>query len=94
MLLSKGGSHCKSVSLVPESLVSFRKLQRATFPREEQRFSHLLDLNSNRVLKVKRGRNNASPSPRSAGVEHGKKVRRALLDTGKWKGNFLFKIER
>ena len=73
MLPSKGGSHCKSLSLVPESLVYFRKLQRATYPGEKQRFSHLLDLNSNRVLKVERGRNNASPSPRSVGVEHGKK---------------------
>lgn len=95
MLLSKGGSHCKTLSLVPESLVYFRKLQHATFPGEKQRFSHLRHLNSNRVSKVKAGRNSISPSPHGSGVEHGgKKVRRDSLDTGKWEGIFLFKIER
>lgn len=90
MLLCKAGGHCKGLSLVPESLVYFRKLQHAAFPGEKKRFSHLLHLNSNRVLKVKRGRNNASPSPRRAGIEHGKEVRRDPLHTGKWKGIFLF----
>lgn len=83
MNAARGRSHCKSLSLVPERLVYFRKIQHAAFPGKKQRFSHLFHLNSNGVMKAKRGRTSASPSPRRGHVR---------LDTGKGKRIFLFKI--
>lgn len=59
MLVSGGAgvTECKILSPEPDSLVCFRKEQRATVPGETT-----FRLQSNRVLRAKRGRNNASPA--------------------------------